>query len=309
MIFGGKILLGQTVDGVSGYRGAIMALHLVDGSTAWRFEVDPILGADAQVIGAYNRGCGSVWSTGAVDEINRLVAFGTGDCQTNATPPYHEAVLALDVDSGALRWVFRPHMIDGCDFDFGASPNVFDIGGQRHIGIGNKNGTYYVLHSDSGSPAGQLQWSTNIVFGGTSGGFIGSTAFDGQRIYGGTGYGDFGAAALCDPSNPRDLPIQDPSFHALNLKTGTIEWEVEFSYTFGASTVGNGVVFNGTAGLDGLLLPALQVFDAATGQIVGEFPMPGSVNSSATIVDNMIFFGTGNSFDGSGSSVQAFVLP
>jgi hypothetical protein len=58
-----------------------------------------------------------------------------------------------------------------------------------------------------------------------------------------------------------------------------------------------------------LLPPALQAFDSATGQIVGEFAMPGSLNSSATIVGNMIFVGTGNSFDGGGSSVQAFVLP
>jgi polyvinyl alcohol dehydrogenase (cytochrome) len=308
MIFDGKILLGQTVDGVPGYRGAITALHLGDGSAAWRFEVDPIFGAHGEVIGGYNRGCGSVWSTGAVDEIHRLVAFGTGDCQTNDTPPYHETVLALDTESGTLRWVFRPHMINGCDFDFGASANVLDINDQRYIGIGNKNGTYYVLRSDSGNRAGQLRWSTNVVFGGTSGGFIGSTAFDGHRIYGGTGYGDFGAA-LCDPSNPVDLPLQDPSFHSFNLDNGAIEWQANFSYTFGASTVGNGVVFNGTAGLGTLLPPALQAFDSATGQIVGEFAMPGSLNSSATIVGNMIFVGTGNSFDGGGSSVQAFVLP
>jgi outer membrane protein assembly factor BamB len=305
MIFDGKILLGQTADGVTGYRGAITALNVADGRTAWRFEVDPIL-SNGQVIGAYNRGCGSVWSTGAVDGINNLVAFGTGDCQHNATPPYHEAVLALDIDSGALRWVFQPasDLINGCDFDFGASANIFDIGTNRYVGIGNKNGTYYVLRSDTG----QLLWKTNVVFGGFSGGFIGSTAFDGTRIYGGTGYGDFGAT-LCDPSNPRDLALQDPSFHAFNLTNGAIEWERDFSYTFGASTVANGVVFNGTAGLPGTpLVPALQAFDATTGQLVGEFPMPGSVNSSATIVGNMIFFGTGNSFNGVGSSVQAFCI-
>jgi polyvinyl alcohol dehydrogenase (cytochrome) len=297
-LFDGKILLGQTADGVTGYRGAIMALNM-DGTPAWRFDVH-----------TDNTGCGSVWSTGAVDENNNLVFFGTGDCQGSASTPYDEAVLALNIDTGTLSWAFQPatDLINGCDFDFGASANVFDITSHkathRYIGIGNKNGTYYVLRSDTG----QLLWKTKVVFGGTSGGFIGTTAFDGTRIYGGTGYGDFGAA-LCDPSNPADLPLQDPSFHAFNLSNGVIEWQQNLSYTFGASTISNNVVFNGTVGLLPSLLPALQAFDAATGQIVGEFPMTGSVNSSATIVGDMIFFGTGNSFDGGGSSVRAYTLP
>ena len=306
-IFDNKILLGQTADAV-GYRGAILALHLQSGKPAWRFEVDPQLNANGKVVGAYNRGCGNVWGSGAVDEVNHLVAFGTADCDRDATPPYHEAVLALDVHSGKLRWAFRPRASDTCDFDFGASANILEIDGTRDVGIGGKDGTYYVLRSDTSDRAGELRWSTNVVFGGNSGGFIATTAFDGQRIYGGTGFGDI-PGPICDPSNPRDTLIQEPSFHALDLQSGAIDWEGFLNYTFAPSTVGNGVVFNGWAGFPSLVPASLRAYNAASGQIVAEFPMPGEVNSAVAIVNNMIFFGTGNTFDGAGSSMQAFTLP
>src|SRR5947209_19264399 len=68
-IFDNKILLGAVAD-AAGYRGAIVALHLKTGKTAWRFEVDPKLDAQGNEVGAYNRGCGNVWSSGAVDELH-----------------------------------------------------------------------------------------------------------------------------------------------------------------------------------------------------------------------------------------------
>jgi outer membrane protein assembly factor BamB len=237
-----------------------------------------------------------------------VVVIGTSDCNRDATPPYHEAVLALDTESGVLRWAFRPRTTDTCDFDFGASPNILEIGHKRYVGIGGKDGTYYLLRSNTNNPAGQLLWSTNVVFGGYSGGFIGSTAFDDARIYGGTGYGDLGGA-LCDPSNPRDTPVQEPSFHAFDLRNGTIEWERSLNYTFAAPTVGDAVVFDGWAGLGDAFHPSLRAYDARSGREIASLEMPGQVNSSATITGNMIFVGTGNSFDGGGSSVQALILP
>jgi polyvinyl alcohol dehydrogenase (cytochrome) len=313
-IFDNKIVLGQAAD-AAGYRGAIQALHLETGTPAWRFEVDPKLDAKGKAVGVYNRGCGNVWGSGAVDELNGLIAFGTGDCNRDATPPYHEAVLAFDVDSGKLRWAFRPRANDTCDFDFGASANILDIDGNRYVGIGGKDGTYYVLRSDTRNPAGELRWSTNVVFGGNSGGFIATTAFDGQRIYGGTGFGDI-PGPICDPSNARDTLIQEPSFHALDLQTGKIDWEGFLNYTFAPSTVGNGVIFDGWAGVPSpipasppQISASLRAYDAATGHVIAEFAMPGQVNSAAAIVNNMLFFGTGNTYDGAGSSVQAFAVP
>jgi polyvinyl alcohol dehydrogenase (cytochrome) len=311
--FGGKLIFGHTSDGVPGYRGRVVALNAANGNMMWAFEVDPVADANGRPVldshgnpvGAYNRGCGSVWSTAAVDEITATAFFGTGDCQNAAPPPYHEALLALDTDSGRIRWAFRPRADDTCDFDFGASPNILDLNGRRYVGIGGKDGTYYVVDSRSGS----LLWSNRVVFGGADGGFIGSTAFDGRRIYGGTGYGELGLPNVCQPDNPADQPIQDPSFHALDALTGQETWNFSGNYSFAASTVASDVVFNGWTGFGSAVPAALRAFNANTGALLLELPQGGSVNSSATITGRMIIFGTGNSYDGAGSTIQAYRLP
>ncbi len=312
VVVDGKVIVGHTVDGAKAYRGGIVAVDATSGAVVWSLEIDPkldamgnpILGADGLPSGGVNRGCGSVWSSGAVDENQNAVFFGTGDCQSDATPPYHEAILALDIATGHVKWAYRPRQTDTCDFDFGASANVMDIGGQRYVGLGGKDGTYYELVAASTKPAGQLAWSKNVVFGGSSGGFIGTAAFDGMHIVGGTGFGDLGSA-LCMPNNPLDMNVEDPSFHALDPATGKVLWEISKAYTFAASTIVNGVVFSGV----GSLLPgALRAYSLADGTSLASFPQKGAVNSAAAVVGGVAYFGTGNSFDGSGGGVVALSL-
>src|SRR5215472_5528362 len=290
VLWDGKVLVGHTVNGANGYRGRVEALDARTGASVWAFEVDPILDGSGNVIGANNRGCGSIWSSMAIDEDSGLVLFGTGDCQADATPPYHEAILAIDGASGAYRWSYRPRMTDTCDFDFGATANVFDLDGTRYVGVGGKDATYYVLRSRDG----QLTWSHKVLFGGASGGFIGTAAFDGSRIYGATGLGELGGPA-CDPSNPTDTQLQDPSYHVFDARTGKLVWEISKAYAFAASTVANGVVFNGVGAP---LPPELRAYDADTGKQLAAFPTDGGVYSGTTLYGKMLFFGSGNSFDG-----------
>jgi polyvinyl alcohol dehydrogenase (cytochrome) len=303
------VIVGVSVDGADGYRGGIVALDAATGEMKWRFEVDPILDAngnpvlDAQgnAIGGVNRGCGDVWSTGAVDEANGLVFFGSADCQSGADLPYHEAVLALEIASGKVVWVYRPHASDTCDFDFGASANLMDVGGAQLVGVGNKDGTYYALDRKTGA----LVWKTNVVFGGSSGGFIGSAAFDGAHIFGGTGIGELGGS-LCMPDNPNDMFIEEPSFHAFDAATGAVEWEDNMAQTFAATSVSGGAVFNGVGNVTA---PELRVYDAETGATLASFTADGAVNSGAAIVGNTIYFGAGNSYNGAGGAVFAYSLP
>jgi glucose dehydrogenase len=68
-----------------------------------------------------------------VDTANGTVFFSTGDCQRDATPPYHEALIALDATTGLAHWTYRPRNGDTCDFDFGASPNLIDYKGHHYV--------------------------------------------------------------------------------------------------------------------------------------------------------------------------------
>jgi outer membrane protein assembly factor BamB len=314
-VYGGLVFLGHTA-GKDGYRGAIEALDTQDGKVRWRFEVDPILdsagnprlGPDGRAVGGINRGCGAVWSSAAVDTTQRAVFFGTGDCDRGATPPYHEALVALDADTGRALWAYRPRNDDTCDYDFGASPNIIDYKDHHYVGIGGKDGTYYLLNSHTDKPQGDLVWSRNVVFGGSSGGFFGAS-FDGSRIFAATALGDGNIAnqtGLCQPSNPRDTFLQEPSMHALEVTSGAIDWQALQNQSTAPTSVANDVVFSGLIGINGF---GLNAYDKQTGQRLRQFAMPASVNSAPTPLGAMLFVTTGNSTDGTGSGVHVFALP
>ncbi|MBV8096935.1 MAG: PQQ-binding-like beta-propeller repeat protein [Acetobacteraceae bacterium] len=313
-VFGGMIFIGHTA-GADRYRGAIEALDAKDGSQRWRFEVDPILDAEGRpilnaqgrAIGGYNRGCGTVWSSAAVDAELRLVFFGTGDCNNGPAPPYHESIVALDADTGLPAWVYTPpDLIAGCDQDFGASPNLLSFGGRRYLGEGGKDGTYYLLTRAKG----ELVWSRNVVFGGSAGGFFGAS-FDRGQIFAATSLGDGNIATqdpttLCAPSNPADTFLQEPSMHAFAVSDGGIVWQQTQNHSVAPTSVANGVVFSGLIGIEGF---GLNAYDARSGKLLVRLPMSGSVNSAATPLEDYLFVTAGTSTDGSGSGVFAFALP
>jgi hypothetical protein len=247
--------------------------------------------------------------------------FGTSDCDEQPLPPYHESVVALDTDSGVLQWVFRPIESEPhkSDFDVGAAPNVIKLGVLSYVGVGDKNGTHYLLTA----AGGRLVWSTRVVFGGGDGGFFGGAAFDGRRLFSATAFGDGNPqtqTGLCnpgfqDPSNPNivDTYIQDPSMHAFNLLSGAVLWEADNNQSFGATTLANGVVLSGFTGLSETDLRAVKAYAAQTSssgnQLLAVFPtqvngVPGMANSAIVPVGRSVYFGSGNYFDGGGSGVQ-----
>jgi len=142
-----------------------------------------------------------------------------------------------------------------------------------------------------------------------AGGFFGAATFDGAHLFSATAIGDFNPPSLsvCDPSNPRDTPIQEPSLHAFTAASGAVRWEQTANQSFAPTSLAAGVVLSSSVGL--LTLLALHAYDARTGQLLARFPLPGSGNSGATPVGKMIFIGSGNSSDGTGGAVQAFTLP
>lgn len=307
------VFVGHSNEKV-GYRGGFEAIDANTGQLRWHFEVDPVFNSFGQPIGGLNRGCGNVWSSAAVDQREGLVFFGTADCQFGASPPYHEAVIALKAMTGKLQWVFRPRDADKCDYDFGASPNIINLNDRKYLGIGGKDGTYYVLDRVTSHPNERLIWKTNVVFGGNSGGFYGGAAFDGTHLFSATALGDFSVdGSVCDPANPNDLPIQEPSMHAFDAMTGQILWQQNQNQSFAATTLANGVIFSSFTfpGLPPDFIPVHELLarDARNGQLLAHFPLPGNAFSGATPVGKMVFVGSGNTNDGQGSAVNAFKLP
>ena len=102
--------------------------------------------------------------------------------------------------------------------------------------------------------------------------------------------------------------------HALDAATGSILWEANTNQSFGPTTLADRVVFSGFTGLSESQLPAIKAYDARDGALLFVYPtqvngQPGMVNSAVVPTGRMVFFGSGNFFDGSGSGIHALILP
>ena len=305
---GNQVIFGVSSDGNAGHRGYVASADLKTGNLKWRFETDVDTAGVVQ-----NDGCGGVWSSASLNRSLGLVYIGVSDCNAQGLPPYHERELALHLSGGSLAWVFTPPRLQGvapgqdppCDFDFGATANLGVNGGggagPTFLGVGNKDGTYYSLNPATGA----LKWATNVVFGGTDGGFLGTTAFDGHRIYGATAFGDL--PPPCEPGNPRDVPFQDGSpnpadhsMHALSAQGGVV-WEQYDSLSFGSTTVAGGMTFVGHA-----TVPEVQVRSEATGTLLTTLPTAANCFCGIAVAGNAVFFGTGTPQQVSPDGVYAF---
>jgi polyvinyl alcohol dehydrogenase (cytochrome) len=299
VVASGKVIIGISV-GDRGQHGYVVAASLASGQPVWTYQTD--VGANGRV---RNDGCGSVWSSGTLLPKPNLVVFDVADCNFSNPPPLSETVFALHIDNGRRAWLFRPGRADQqCDTDFGATANagVRADGTPTFLGVGSKDGTYYSL-----DPAtGRLRWQTNVVFGGFSGGFIATAAYDGSRVYGATALGDFGrfeagTSVHCAPNNPRDVSLQEPSVHTFNAATGAIAWQAEQAPAFGPTTVAGGFTFHGIA-----LRDVVQVRDASSGAILAELPTLAPCWSGVATVGNAVIFGTGASHQGAPDGVVAY---
>jgi len=300
VVDGGIVIVGIAVEGARGSRGRIVAADLATGKPRWEFVTDVDAAGNP-----LSDGCGSVWSSGSLLPADHLVVFDVADCHFSGPGPFDESVFALDTGGGRLRWVFHPPRRDNsCDFDFGASANigVDGSGRARFVGVGGKDGTYYRLDPRTG----HLVWSTNVVFGGFAGGFVATTAYDGKRVYGATALGDFGrfernGPTVCDPSNPRDTPFQEPSVHALDARTGAVEYEASGGASFGPTTVARDMTFNCPA-----LQPNVNIRDARTGTLLRRLDLPVPCWSGIATVGDALVLGTGASYNDVGSGVSVF---
>ena len=254
-------------------------------------------------------GCGNIWSSPAVDFEREALYIASSNCDTDLDagtnqpeppmPPYDEAVFALRFDGEPL-WVWRPREVDNDDLAFGGAPNLFEIefgGATRQVlGVGNKDGTYYVLDRDGTNQlSGVVEpyWQTQVVPGGDIGGILATASVDeiDRRIYFSTAPGD-GVV-----NDPRGQPPQQPTLHALDMDSGGILWQNDAANgfdppedaSFGPTSASPEVVyFNQLPGA------WLRVHDAATGAELTRINLLQFGGASmATVRDGTVLIGAG----------------
>jgi alcohol dehydrogenase (cytochrome c) len=154
----GKIVVGMG-GGEGGTRGYIDCYDAKDGKRLWRLYTIPTTGepgVETWQGNSYKYGGATTWNTGAYDpELNTLY-WGTGnpapDWNGDARKGdnlYSCSLLAIDADTGRMKWYFQFSPHETHDWDASEPPILFDavIDGRKRkiVAQANRNAFYYVL--------------------------------------------------------------------------------------------------------------------------------------------------------------------
>ena len=179
------VVKNEVIVGVSGgeygVRGFVDAYDADTGHRRWRFETVPGPGQPGHETwtgDSWKTGGAPAWITGSFDPELNLVYWPTG----NPSPSgfggerggdnlYSNSMLALDADTGKLKWYFQftPH--DLYDYDATQVPVLLDAdweGQPRKLLVqANRNGFLYVLDRTNGrflkaSAFGNVTWAKGI---------------------------------------------------------------------------------------------------------------------------------------------------
>ena len=128
-IYDGKVIVGSS-GGEWPNRGFLAAIDAKTGKEAWRWHsTDPNTFAGD----SWKTGGGMVWSTPAIDPKRGLVIFSTGNPNPDLNGStragdnlYTDSIVALDVNSGKLKWYYQEVKHDLWDYDAASNVVLFD---------------------------------------------------------------------------------------------------------------------------------------------------------------------------------------
>ena len=177
------LVIVGTAGGEYPTRGIIAAYDVRTGKEAWRFHTIPAPGEPGHETwpkdnDAWKYGGAPLWVTGSYDTSLNLTYWGTG----NPNPDffgegrkgdnlYSASVVALDADTGRLKWHFQftPHDLN--DWDSAQVPVLADMewqGQPRKLMLwANRNGFFYVLDRETGAflegfPFVRVNWASGL---------------------------------------------------------------------------------------------------------------------------------------------------
>jgi len=175
------LVLVGTGGGEYGIRGFIAAYDVRTGKEVWRFNTIPAPGQPGSETWQgddWEHGGASVWVTGSYDPALNLTYWGVGNPGPDWNPDqrpgdnlYSDSVVALDADTGALKWHFQFTPNDAYDYDAVQVPVLVDMqwqGQPRKLMMwANRNGFFYVLDRVTGeflhgSPFVKVNWASGL---------------------------------------------------------------------------------------------------------------------------------------------------
>jgi alcohol dehydrogenase (cytochrome c) len=159
----GKIIVGMS-GAEAGIRSFVDAYDSATGERLWRFYTIPAPGEPGSETWQgddWQTGGGSTWLTGSFDPELDLLYWTVGnpapDWNGDLRPGdnlYSCSIIALDPQSGEMKWYFQYTPHDTHDWDANQIPVLFDTqwnGSQRKIvALANRNAFFYLLDRETG---------------------------------------------------------------------------------------------------------------------------------------------------------------
>jgi polyvinyl alcohol dehydrogenase (cytochrome) len=337
-------------------RGFVVALEPASGRVIWKYDVGPkpeplkppihIKDSFGDHVFYFGPATSSVWSTPSYDAETGTIFFGT-DVNTAPRRPTSDdpraytrescAVIAIDADKGTEKWVtqinpgdiwtnamrsYDPKEGQYKDQSIGDSPKVFTISfdGQptKVVGVGCKNGGFYVLNATDGRILEHTPLYTGppsypllpkpdrrmIALPSCIGGLQTGCATDGKTVF----TNGIDALRLGSQERPVDgAPPTGGRVVAISLDTKTELWRHERPrvaklggpppkpvFTDVGDPVASGLaVANGVVYFTAVASGKLTALDAATGSLLREIEL-GPVWSGPSVSRGRVYVGTGN---------------
>jgi polyvinyl alcohol dehydrogenase (cytochrome) len=273
------------------FRGSVVALDAATGKQIWKTFMIPeepkIVGKNSAGTPLWKPAGAAIWNSPTIDAANNTMYVATGNAYTTPAAPTTDAVVALNMTTGAIQWVQQATPNDvfviGCkpgvencpddvgpDHDFGNSAILKALpGGRRVLVLGQKSGVVYGIAPDE---KGKVIWQHRAGKGGPLGGIEWGSAADDQNIY----------VPVSDVVVPSATGGFDPTvvaggLFAIRLSTGERIWQTPpptltcksgpgcSSAQSAAISVMPGVVFSGS--VDG----HFRAYSTADGKIIWDF--------------------------------------
>jgi polyvinyl alcohol dehydrogenase (cytochrome) len=211
--------------------GGIAALDAATGAALWRFDTTPhavktVVNRDG--VQMWGPSGAVVWNSPTIDPKRGVLYFGTGQNSSSPATATSDAVVALDLKTGAQRWIFQALADDawnaaclsggascpvenGPDFDFGAPVVLVERRSGDLLLAGQKSGEVFALDPDEN---GAVVWRKRIGSGSSNGGVHHGLASDGERVY----------VPIADPERKVAGYVPRPGVYALAVDDGKLLW-------------------------------------------------------------------------------------
>jgi polyvinyl alcohol dehydrogenase (cytochrome) len=183
-------------------RGSVVALDASTGKILWTSypiqEKPKPFKKTSTGVQMYGPAGASIWSAPTIDAKRHLIYVGTGDSFTDVRTKATDAIVAMDIDTGHVKWIFQATKNDnylfGCnvagkgicpdpvgpDYDFGSSPVLHtEPDGKQVILAGQKSGIVYELDPETG----RLIWKKQVGPGSMGGGVVWAIAANAEYVF------------------------------------------------------------------------------------------------------------------------------